>query len=50
MRQSSDVPRRDLPETGKKGSMTVSEAGHKGGQKVRDLIQKGEQMEEKGKR
>lgn len=29
------------------GEMTVSEAGHKGGQKVRELIEKGEQLESK---
>ncbi len=29
------------------GEMTVKEAGHLGGEKVRDLIEKGEEMEEK---
>ena len=28
-----------------KGDMSVSEAGHKGGQKVKNLIEKGEQVE-----
>jgi hypothetical protein len=31
----------------KKGEMTVEEAGHKGGQKVRRLIQEGKEHEEK---
>ena len=30
------------------GKMTVREAGHKGGEKVRELIEKGEEMEKKG--
>jgi len=29
------------------GEMTVREAGHRGGEKVRDLIEKGEEMEGK---
>ncbi|MHB9134405.1 MAG: hypothetical protein ACYDBB_25315 [Armatimonadota bacterium] len=29
------------------GKMTVREAGHLGGQKVHDLIEKGEKMEQK---
>jgi hypothetical protein len=29
------------------GKMTVEEAGHKGGQKVKKLIEEGERMEEK---
>lgn len=29
------------------GDMTVREAGHLGGEKVRDLIEKGEEAEEK---
>lgn len=28
------------------GTMTVAEAGHKGGQRVRELIQEGEKVEE----
>jgi hypothetical protein len=30
----------------KKGEMTVEEAGHKGGQKVRKLIEEGKEHEE----
>ena len=32
---------------GRKGEMTVEEAGHKGGQKVRRLIEEGKKFEEK---
>lgn len=31
-----------------KGSMTVEEAGHKGGQRVRELIEEGKEAEGKG--
>lgn len=31
----------------KRGTMTVEEAGHRGGQKVKELIEKGERMEER---
>ena len=30
------------------GQMTVQEAGHKGGQRVKELIEKGEESEEEG--
>jgi hypothetical protein len=33
--------------SGRKGKMTVEEAGHKGGQKVRRLIEEGKKFEEK---
>ncbi len=32
-------------EEGRKGEMTVEEAGHKGGQKVKKLIQEGKKRE-----
>lgn len=32
------------------GKMTVEEAGHKGGQKVKDLIEKGKDVEEQQNR
>jgi len=38
------LSRRD--EEKRKGEMTVVEAGHKGGQKVRKLIQEGKEHEE----
>jgi hypothetical protein len=31
------------------GKMTVQEAGHKGGQRVKELIEKGEESEEEGR-
>jgi len=30
-----------------KGKMTVEEAGHKGGERVKELIEEGEELEEK---
>ena len=36
---------RGKTEKGSKGSMTVVEAGHRGGQRVRELIEEGKQAE-----
>jgi len=37
-----------MPKKEHTGDMTVREAGHLGGQKVRELIEKGEHLEKKG--
>ncbi len=39
-----------MPEGKPKGKMTVEEAGHKGGQKERKLVEEGRRAEEKGER
>jgi len=37
----------EIKKKGGSGEMSVREAGHLGGEKVRDLIEKGEEQEEK---
>jgi general stress protein YciG len=39
-----------MPEESPKGKMTVEEAGRKGGQKERKLVEEGRKTEEKGER
>ncbi len=44
-RSEKEEPRREV-----KGTMTVQEAGHKGGQRVKELIEEGKEAEGKGPR
>ena len=50
MPEKRNFPRQDINKKLSTGKMTVREAGHLGGEKVRDLIEKGEELEKRGKR